>query len=84
MGAVEDTNKEIIRRWIGPADDGSGPFLLTDAALELLAEDAVWHLPPTAEIPARSRVSTTRRPCAVATPSTRSRCARERSTTCRR
>jgi len=51
VGAVEDRNKEIIRRWIGPADDGSGPFLLTDAALELLAEEAVWHLPPTAEIP---------------------------------
>src|SRR5690242_19580792 len=51
MGALQDRNKELIRRWIGPADDGDGPFLLSDAALELLAEDAVWHLPPTAEIP---------------------------------
>ena len=51
MGAVQDANKDLIRRWIGPADDGVGPFLLSDAALDLLAEDAVWHLPPTAEIP---------------------------------
>ena len=51
MGETQDANKELIRRWIGPADDGAGPFLLSDAALELLAEDAVWHLPPTAEIP---------------------------------
>ena len=53
MGAVEDTNKEIIRRWIGPADDGTGPFLLTDAALQLLAEDGVGASPPTARSRAR-------------------------------
>ena len=52
MGAVEDRNKEIIRRWIGPADDGSGPFLLTDAALELLAGGRGVAPPAeTAEIP---------------------------------
>jgi ketosteroid isomerase-like protein len=51
MGELQDRNKDLIRRWIGPADDGTRPFLLSDAALELLAEDAVWHLPPTAEIP---------------------------------
>jgi ketosteroid isomerase-like protein len=51
MGAVQDANKDLIRRWIGPADDGRGPFLLSDAALDLLVEHAVWHLPPTAEIP---------------------------------
>jgi len=51
MGAVQEANKLLIQRWIGPADEGSGPFLLSDAALGLLMEDAVWHLPPTAEIP---------------------------------
>jgi uncharacterized protein len=51
MGAVQEANKALIQRWIGPADEGPGPFLLSDAALGLLAEDAVWHLPPTAEIP---------------------------------
>jgi ketosteroid isomerase-like protein len=48
---VQEANKALIRRWIAPADDGSGPFLLTDAARDLLAEDAQWHLPPTTEIP---------------------------------
>ena len=79
MGAVEDTNKEVIRRWIGPADDGRGPFLLTDAARELLAEDAVWHLPPTAEIPGLDDSQTV----AATTRSTRSSCAPVRSTTSR-
>jgi ketosteroid isomerase-like protein len=51
MGAVQEANKALIRRWIGPADSQPGPFLLSDAALGLLAEDAVWHLPPTAELP---------------------------------
>ena len=51
MGDVQEANKALIRRWIAPADDGSGPFLLTDAARDLLAEDAQWHLPPTTEIP---------------------------------
>ena len=51
MGDVQQANKALIRRWIEPAPDGSGPFLLTDAARELLAEDAVWHLPPSAELP---------------------------------
>ena len=46
-----ERNKALIRRWIAPAPDGSGPFLLTDAARELLTEDAIWHLPPSAEIP---------------------------------
>ena len=48
---TEDANRALIRRWIAPAADGSGPFLLTDAARELLAEDAVWHLPPSASLP---------------------------------
>src|SRR5262245_25815676 len=51
MDEHRERNKALIRRWIAPAPDGSGPFLLTDAARELLAEDAVWHLPPSAEIP---------------------------------
>jgi uncharacterized protein len=51
MGAVQEANKALIQRWIGPADDQPGPFLLSDAALGLLAEDAVWNLPLTAEIP---------------------------------
>jgi uncharacterized protein len=51
MSELQEQNKQLIRRWIGPADDGQGPFLLSDAARELLAEDAEWHLPPTAEIP---------------------------------
>jgi ketosteroid isomerase-like protein len=51
MGAVQEANKALIRRWIGPADGQPGPFLLSDAALGVLAEDAVWHLPPTAELP---------------------------------
>jgi hypothetical protein len=51
MGNVQQANKALIRRWIALAEDGSGPFLLTDAARELLAEDAVWHLPPSAELP---------------------------------
>jgi uncharacterized protein len=51
VGAVQEANRALIRRWIAPADDGSGPFLLTDAARELLAEDACWHLPPTTDIP---------------------------------
>ena len=51
MDDVRERNKALIRRWIAPAPDGSGPFLLTDAARELLAEDAVWHLPPSAEVP---------------------------------
>jgi ketosteroid isomerase-like protein len=51
MGAVQEANKLLIQRWIGPADEEPGPFLLSDAALGVLMEDAVWHLPPTAEIP---------------------------------
>jgi len=51
MDDPREHNKALIRRWIAPAPDGSGPFLLSDAARELLAEDAVWHLPPSAEIP---------------------------------
>jgi ketosteroid isomerase-like protein len=51
MGAVQEANRALIQRWIGPADGEPGPFLLSNAALGLLAEDAVWHLPPTAEIP---------------------------------
>jgi len=51
MGAVQEANKVLIRRWIGPADEQPGPFLLSDGALDVLMEDAVWHLPPTAEIP---------------------------------
>lgn len=51
MGAVQEANKALIQRWIGPADDQPGPFLLSDAALGLLAEGAIWNLPPTAEIP---------------------------------
>jgi len=51
---VQDANKEVIWRWIAPAPDGSGPFLLSDAARELLAPDAVWHLPPTAIIPGQA------------------------------
>jgi ketosteroid isomerase-like protein len=51
MDDQRERNKALIRRWIAPASDGSGPFLLTDAARELLAEDAVWHLPPSAELP---------------------------------
>ena len=51
MGGRQDENKALVRRWISPADDGSGPFLLTDAARDLLADDAVWHLPPSTDIP---------------------------------
>jgi ketosteroid isomerase-like protein len=60
MGDVQERNKRLIRRWIAPARDGSGPFLLTDAARRLLAEDAVWHLPPSAEIPGVSEAGLVR------------------------
>jgi len=51
MDDLRERNKALIRRWIAPAPDGSGPFLLCDAARELLAEDAVWHLPPSTVVP---------------------------------
>jgi ketosteroid isomerase-like protein len=51
VGSLQESNKAVIQRWIGPASDGIGPFLLSNEARELLAQDAVWHLPPTAVIP---------------------------------
>ena len=60
MDDHRERNKALIRRWIAPAPDGSGPFLLHENARDLLAEDAVWHLPPSAVVPGVSEAGVVR------------------------
>jgi ketosteroid isomerase-like protein len=53
MGDPEEKNKALALRWIGPAPDGCGPMNVAPEGLDLLAEDAVWVMPPSSDIPGR-------------------------------
>ena len=53
MGDLEEKNKELALHWIGPAPDGCGPMNVALEGLDLLAEDAVWVMPPSSDIPGR-------------------------------
>ena len=41
-----DRYRELTKKWIGPAPDGTGVMNASDAGMEMITEDCVWQMPP--------------------------------------